>query len=273
MAISTVNMNRFSLGFFLIILLASTVYGDSSQNLEYMIYWDVACPFVPAKVLFFVAYQDGDLKRISGESVPLDTKNGEPPSCFIGTAVPAAADVKELTFSALLVGKGRQFSFVPPIRWSSEVRPEIDSGPDKLRDYLMARKQELQTLRAEGKVKDDELAKLQHDAEIVGNFGRIIDAKEEIFRLKEQIGGLERHIEKLSHQLDLVRAQPAPRNFDRRESELTQQLSELTQLARKAEIDESDRRAKAEAALRREREAEAPPLEPPAATEDPHGVD
>ncbi|NDC39495.1 MAG: hypothetical protein EBZ48_15895 [Proteobacteria bacterium] len=83
---------------------------------------------------------------------------------------------------------------------------------------------------------------LREEAEVVGNFARVVDAKEELAKVQGAISSVEKDIANLDRFLKLAASYPAPKNYRNREQQLASQLVELTEVARKAEQGEFSRR-------------------------------
>ncbi|MFM1847905.1 MAG: hypothetical protein RL417_1379 [Pseudomonadota bacterium] len=211
--------------------------------------------FDPTEAFFLVAFDEDRVVRFPATVVRISTDgrrgDGSPQAYGAVARIRPPLDVKTVSFSAVFFGRGAQIEFVVPVSLSlAELRNRTVST-DRLREELLQRKAVLGSWRMQVQAQEESLKRLRTDAEVIGDFGRIIDKKEEIDRVKVDLGNVKGDIENLSRFLKLAKTRPAPVNQVGREAQLVKQLSEITQVSHSVELTEMRRRAGAEAELQR----------------------
>ncbi len=145
-------------------------------------------------------------------------------------------------------GNARQSAPLPLVVQEISRLPFGGDSEPELRAHLMNRKGEVSKLRQQMTEQEATLGRLREDAELVGNFARVVDAQEELAKVKALTQSVEKDIANLERFLRLAASYPVPRNYRNREQQLAGQLKELTEAARRAEQGEFTRRQFAQGA-------------------------
>ena len=157
-----------------------------------------------------------------------------------------------LRYSVLLLGDGNQYKYLPPQTVAlSDLSSLIYMSSDNLRSSLLQHKQSTSEIALKVKQQQENLERLRDDADLIGGFGRIIEIREMTERTKEEIAHLKNDMDNLKSFLNMARARPEPRNFSRREFELTRQIAELAEVAKNSEGNELTGRLQRQAEIQR----------------------
>jgi len=211
----------------------------------------VQLDFVPRQAIFLVETGAESFESVQGMIFGLPQENaGDKKRWILGCKIPRVKTAENALASVLILGENGAFAYAPPVSKGSS-----DShSPAELRERLVQRKAVLQSLRVQATAQDESLRRLRDDADAIGNFGRIIEAQDENKYLIAEEHNLEKDIERLKKFLTLAKEHPQPKNFVRRELELSQQLARLSELSKHVENDELTRRSEAEGDLQRQLE-------------------
>jgi hypothetical protein len=210
--------------------------------------------FPPTEAFFLVSFSDVRVVRVAATLVQLGGKNGDD---ALNSVVGAVAriqipdEIPHLTYSAVFLGTGSRLEFVAPVRVNLHDASQREVSVDTIREELLQHKAVLGSWRMQVQAQEESLKRLRSDAEILGDFGRIIDKREELDRAKSDLANVERDIENLTRFVKLAKTRPAPANQVGREAQLVKQLSEITQVSHAVELTEIRRRSAAEADLQR----------------------
>ena len=208
--------------------------------------------FEPEAAFFLVEFEEENIHKIPALVVPTfseRTESGPYQEWILGAVIALPKEINQLLFSAVLSTTGGKQAIVPPSSWVRDSESDTITSPDDLREVLLQRKGVQKSLEAEVETYQTTLERLRKDANIIGGLDRIVDLQEEIVESKAALEGLETDRLKLASLLREVRTQKTPKNFTRRERELTKQLSEITQAASQTESSEFERQAETDAIL------------------------
>lgn len=204
----------------------------------------VKSEFKPTEVYFFVSLNDGPVILQQGLLLEDDTGGYR-----AGTVIKSNNAVTTVRYSLLAHGKTNQFwlSHFPEETLAADA-PRLQSVSE-VRHRVIQTKSEL--ARWQEKIEDEAggLRRLRTDAEVIGNLGRITRLMEQVNLLKEEKGRLTDDIERLRGFLKRASVQEPPKNFVRRQGELTSQLEELARTVKGVEEGEDVRRSLSEAEL------------------------
>ncbi len=232
----------------LVISPQTAVYADAERSIERL----VELRFVPESVLLFVI--DGSsVTAIPAQFAPLPNPTISPDkyvNWLVAGRLPNTVNTSagKVEVAALVESKESEHEFFPPL--AVEVPGQIPNVSE-LRAKLLARKHVLDSWQVQLKVQGDALRRLRDDADTIANFGRIIEAQDELSRSQSEFDNLGRDIENLQKFLVLIKNFPEPRNFSRREGELTRQLAMLSEVAKKSESSQDQRAASSEGEMQR----------------------
>lgn len=219
-----------------------------------ILYQTVNVSFVPDDAFLFVDFGSSDTKCFRGVLIPPsgdESKKAQPGTWLVGARVSVPREQSVVTFSTILVGKDNNYAFVPPSRWDLKTKETFAGSNELIREKLLDRKKVLQSWKVQVDAQTSSLQRLRKDAEVIANVGKIIEVKEENERANSDIEAIQKDIDNLKHSLTIVKSFPAPKNFSKRELELTEQLAQLADSARAAESNEFNRRTIAENALQK----------------------
>lgn len=212
--------------------------------------------FAPTDAFFLVSFDEGRVLRVGATLVRLDgelvarTDTG-PITYGAGARIRPPHGARRVSFSGVFLGAPNRLEFVPPTNLELSESNSGLGAIDGLREVLLQRKAILGSWRMQAQAQEESLKRLRADAEIIGEFGRIIDTKEEIERVKSDLASVKKDIQNLDHFLKLAKTRPAPANQVGREAQLVKQLSEITQVSHSVELTELRRRTGAETELQR----------------------
>lgn len=211
----------------------------------------VQVAFQPVQAFFLIELPDDSVQRVAAVSLaPFQSvPGGEQGSWQVGAWFNPALGVEKIRVALLVIGTEGQYFTVPFRELEvSTIRAQADSL-DAVRAELLKRKEVLRSWTLQTSEQQRMLQRLRADAEIIGGFGRIIDAKEERQRLEVEVSSIDGHIRDLDRLVELARALPAPKNLSRREHQLSSQVTLLAAAARDVESGEAQRRGNADRSL------------------------
>lgn len=207
--------------------------------------------FVPREVFFFVAFDQGPGARVRGVFVPARIAGERSKGWYIGLKIRVPRGKKRVTYSSMTIGPAHSFHVEPAVTRPIDRQDPFGVTGDSLFAHRAQRVEVLRSLEVQLKAQAETIARLRSDAEVIGNLGRIIEAKEELQKVTIERRNVERDIANLQAFLKLARSRPIPKNYVSREGFLTRQISELAEAARVAESNEVSRRSRALADLQR----------------------
>ena len=227
--------------------------GDSTRH--YVIVDQVvSTSFPPEDVFLFVERLNGTIERVIAVAVPPggdENRASEGGEWLVGSKVPVSSASEEFSFSIVLIGRGDQYLFVPPVAWNFKEGRGFSGSLDLLDEHLAKRRQVLESWDLQIDTQEQSLRRLRADAEIIADLGKIVEVREAKAQTEQDIVALRRDIEGLNESLRLARSFPKPRNLSVREAQLTRGISDLASIARTAENTEVNRRAANESDLQR----------------------
>lgn len=207
----------------------------------------VTVSFVPEDVFFLVETPSGTVQRMRAAIVPLNADAGK---YIVGVKLKEVSNPEKVFYSVLILGKGNQFESIPLTSYASALEGIPQGSSEALEDYLASRKEVLSSYNLQVQSQEASLRRLRQDADVIGNFGRVMETSDEIERLKMDISNADKSAQTMETLIRLASTMPAPKNAIARETQLTMQLGELAQAAKNAEAAEMSRKAGMEADLR-----------------------
>lgn len=213
-------------------------------------------PFRPVDSFFLVSFDESEL-YLRVPAVLADLSGGKSRTegtlavYAAGARVEPPPEARAVTYHAVFLGPEGRLEFVPAEKIVLNEDTLRAATPEALREALLQRKGELGSWRMQAQAQEESLKRLRSDAEIIGDFGRIIDKKEELEKTRTDTESVRRDIENLRRFLRLAKGRSAPVNQVGREAQLVGQLGELAKRSSAVEMGEVRRRAGAEAELQR----------------------
>ncbi len=217
----------------------------AAQEHRLLVDFELALSFVP---------QSASVIVLSGDSfalkpafiVPPVMSEEEPPAgagkWIFGTRI-SQPEKGNLRYGLIVFGRGGEVAYAP--LQGREARDPVDSFQDAeaMRSYIEQRKNRLNAAMSLEAEQESKLRSLRSDVDLIADIGRIVEVREESLTTEQNLSRLDKDTTDLERSLQQVSSYPPPRNFLRRESELSRQVIELGAAAKQAE----DRARKAEA--------------------------
>jgi hypothetical protein len=213
---------------------------------------EVALSFAPETAFFVVQFDSGAPVRVPAVLVPpfvnpsMAVAGDAEPKWLVGGEVAIPAGAREMRSFGVALGRDKEAAALELVSQEIEHLPFSGDSEGQLRAHLMERKGVVSSLKLQMAEQESTLRRLREDAEVVGNFARVVDAREELAKVEASIRSVDKDIANLERFLGLAGAYPAPKNYRNREQQLASQLIELTEAARKAEQGEFLRRQSAQ---------------------------
>lgn len=205
-----------------------------------------------AEEAFFIIEMENSVRKVKAVMVPpfgQDEPNTGGGKWHLGAFLQVPAQLTSLKYSVLVRGVDKYVEYVPNVSWELNTQNTFSGSVELLKGYLNQRRQVLRSWQAQMRVQDESLKRLRADADIIAQVGKIVEVKEEVDSIKGEINSLSRDAEVMHEFLKQVRNQAQPKNFSRREIDLTKQISELVQVVKSAEAGEGHRRKKSQSEL------------------------
>ena len=210
----------------------------------------IALDCEPQRGFFFVEIPGAGMRRIeamfvAGVLQDRESNNrpgGDEQIWESGARIESPVPAEDLEFSLLIFGRGGEIRFTAPSKVGDDPATGFLGLADDMRAELVRQKDVLRSWQIQLRGQEDSLRRLRADAEIIGNLGRIVEVKERVAKVNEEIVDAERDIENLQKLLKVAKSRMVPANFSRREGQLTKQIAELADAAKSAELSEHGRR-------------------------------
>jgi hypothetical protein len=134
------------------------------------------------------------------------------------------------TINALFVVVGAQGEVRSVFRsfGPEELPPAVFLSVQELRDRLVERRGLLRQLSNEVRTLDDRLEALQEDADSIANVSKIVGAEDELEVINGKIAQVDAAYKSVEQRKGQMKTRPVPLNTQTRETELVQQLAELS---------------------------------------------
>lgn len=213
---------------------------------------EVELEFTPETGFFIAQFDSGPFVRVPAILVPAfknstsDHQESHSNQWLVGGVVAVPEEAIVLHSYGVVLGREKQVATLALAAQEVLTLPFNGDSEEQLRAHLMGRKSMVSSLKLQMAEQESTLRRLREDAEVVGNFARIVDAREELAKVEASIRSVEKDISNLERFLRLANTYPTPKNYRNREQQLASQLIELTEAARKAEQGEFSRRQAAQ---------------------------
>ena len=207
--------------------------------------------FAPEEAYFLIESETVN-KKLRALLIPpfsKDEQDRKQDRWWMGAALKIPKENTPFDYSILLKGKADEVLVLSG--FSAGVADDYLNAMPKLLKEVENKKAVLKSWEVQVQAQADNLRRLRADAEVVANVGRIIELLEEIEATKYEIENLDKDIAVLQESFKQVKNQTSPKNFTRRELELTKQISELAQVVKSAESGESGRTVSTQSELQR----------------------
>jgi len=209
----------------------------AARPVEVMLDDEVTPPFEPENTFFLLELPGQEVQRVRAVAVsPFTSADGQSRSWTVGAEITIPEEVKEFRYSILVVGPAQQFFVASERTWNGAL-PSIE----QLRALLLESKASLQSKEKSLASALADVRRLRADADAIANLGRIVEVEAQMKVARAELESIERDRKNLQDLLTQVKAAPPPKNFARREVELTSQIAELAAAAKSAEAGEVQR--------------------------------
>lgn len=138
-------------------------------------------------------------------------------------------------YGLVVFGRGGEVAYAP--LGGRATNDPVDSFQDteSLHSYIEQRKDRLNAAMSVEAEQEGELKRLRSDVDLIADIGRIVEVREESLTTEQNLSRLDKDTKDLERSLQQVSSYPPPRNFLRREAELSKQVIELGAAAKQAE--------------------------------------
>ena len=243
----------------IIILLVIGFYNFASANevkdeqpTALVLIREVNTDFTPEQAFFIVRFSQRVISRIPALILPAaDLGAAETASLpsqgigrkwLLGGLIEVPRQFEVFSLSALVLGRNGAVTISPDYFQQTKQALTFRAAEQVLRTELTELQGKLTPLKLQMAGQENLLRRLRSDAEVVGNFGRVVDAREELSKVRGLIASADKDIANLERFARLANSYPMPKNYRAREQQLASQLTELTEAARRAEQGEGARR-------------------------------
>lgn len=224
------------------VVAAASTNSAYAKESPYFVAVEAEPPFAPVVAYVLFEYeQPHPAVKVEAKTHPIEDASGR--RIIVGAYTPNTRNLPR-SLSVLLLGKRREdYYFVPPMRFQELVRTTVQK-PLELRQLILDRRARVEELRGQRKALERQLERLESDAGVIANIQRISQLQSEVRETREEAESLNRYAQSLERFVALAGGNELPRSFDRRQSELTRQVAELVRVARSAEQNADQARAK-----------------------------
>lgn len=245
------SIRRYWLKSFLVVWACCVQLADAEELQTIVLSHSVDIAFQPEEA-FILAEIDGSSHKVRAILVPPFSKDEQDQKkgvWWIGAPLKVPKEHEPFSYSILLKGKNRETAAILDL---------VGGGPDSgleaipsLKSALASEIEHYKSWSVQVAAQEADLKRQRSDAEVIGNIGRIVESMEEIEATKYEIENLQKDIDNLQEFFKKAKNPRTPKNFTRREIDLTKQTAELAQVAKQVESGESDRRLGAQGDLQR----------------------
>lgn len=207
--------------------------------------------FLPEDVFFLIREgSSGTMRRVPGVALSLGSRGTDGPQKIIAAARVPRGSSGSLDFSVLVIGKANQIEMTAPQTEDLLSRPPYFDTPEALHEEISSRKEVLTSFKLQVQTQDESLRRLRQDAEVIGNFGRVMEVSDDVERLRAEAAVIEQSSANLENLIRVASSSQNGKGSPAREAALTRQLAELAEASKQAEAGEINRKSGMEAALR-----------------------
>jgi hypothetical protein len=225
-------------------IVKSSVVLESSEQLD----------FTPREAAIVAGFDTGEVLSVVAAIIP--PQRNSPDASLNSTwwfAAPVRIPVgaREVTWLARLVSPTGEVIFT---ELEDRGLVEVDGVPELRAEVIQVSKQ-VSAAGAELITLEREMTRLRGEAEAIGNFGRIIDAQEELDRVEGELSQLADQTVSVQQFLQKAQIFGATGAQPVREQQLTREIATIAEATQRAERGEFMRRASSEREARRMMEA------------------
>ena len=168
---------------------------------------------------------------------------------ILAGAIEKNSSALAISYAFVVIGKNGQLTSTSRKQIDLS-RPFFNSRPtDDLKNVLQQQQQVLKSFEVQKSAQAENVERLQNDADNLANVGRIVELEDNVSRVQADTARFMRIKELLIRDIENMRVAESPRNFQKRLSDLSTQLSEITAAGKTAQAGEPGRRANAQTEL------------------------
>jgi hypothetical protein len=201
--------------------------------------------FIPEKAFLIVDYSDGALQQYQALLIPPINKAESDLNIsewIAGTYVKSSPGSTPTGYSVFLKGKQAESALLPRMIIEASAGQPYANSVDLMKEQISIRKKILESLQVQNNTQAANLKRLRADAEVIANLSRIVEIVEETEVVKSEIENLDKDLELLRSTFQAVKNMSQPKNYIRREFELTKQADEFIKLVTVTETGEDARK-------------------------------
>ena len=204
--------------------------------------------FTPREAYLLV--HDYNISLFQATFVPLKDN-----SWTVGGRIPKVQKSKVLNYSFVIFGNNDEVMSISPEERAIAPQSLPCLSIDKLKERLSERGAELKKTSELVKSEEKKLRRIQADVDLIADISEIVNVKEERLKLQDTLESLKRDVESMEKTFKEVRLRENPKNFLRREVELSQQIPLLAENSAQIEKAEKISRQLGESGLKKKLEA------------------
>jgi hypothetical protein len=159
--------------------------------------------------------------------------------------------VESVSVLTAVVGRKGEVQSAVQVLADLEESPSAFLSTSELERDVVIRRKELSDLQVQRERQAANLERLQTDADVIANVGRIVDAEDELGAVKSDAGRLKASLLAARERLASLRSLPAPTNYERREAGIAGYLNDFSKASHGAHGDVLQRLASAEDEMQR----------------------
>ncbi len=217
----------------------------AQENRSELISFKTPLEFIPEKAFINIEYADHSVIQYQALIIPPAKKADSEFSkneWLIGTMIKTNQSNPAVNFSIFLKGKLQENKFIPAMSIENSGNSTFLNSVDLIQQQILIKKQILESLQVQYNTQSGNLKRLRADAEVIANLGRIVEVVDEIEIIKSEIENLDKDLELLRSTFQAVKGMSQPKNYLRRELELTKQSDDLLKLVKTTESSEESRK-------------------------------
>lgn len=205
--------------------------------------------FEPKEAYFYLSSVQGETKKYNAYLLPYARPGRvaqHEKRWLCGLPVALQPGTEALSFIVVVHGPEGQLVVSDVEQYGTQSIARSSFSVEQLRESIVVQRKAVRTIEGDLETMERNYQRLRSDAEMIGSLGVLIAQREEVIKAKDQISRLQEDVADLNSFLTGVSSSTKPKNYERRQRDLTQQLAELAQVARGTELSESHRRRKNE---------------------------
>ena len=159
--------------------------------------------------------------------------------------------IESLTVLTAVIGRKGEVSSATQVLADLAESPYLSLSTSELERDVVMRRKELSDLELQRERQAANLERLQTDADVIANVGRIVDAEDELGAVQSDAGRLKAALLAARERLASLRSLPPPTNYERREAEISGFLNEFSKASQGVHGDVLQRMASAESEMQK----------------------